>query len=226
MTKRFFTSDQHIRHSFVSALRLEALLEAGHQGHHPYPRPVTRENMTDAMAEEVARIQAEKWDAVVGPEDTVFVLGDIAINPKRDRAFEWFRERPGKKHLIAGNHDEVHPMHSKALQAQQDWNWHGTFATINSWARLKIEGRTVLMSHFPYNGEGSRTIPDRNVEYRLRDNGFPLLHGHTHALHKAHTSALGSPMFHVGVDAWELGLVPESTIVEWLDYLPPQPQGT
>lgn len=213
MTKRFFTSDQHIGHRLVSGLRL-------------LPEGTPREDVTDETIREHSRIQAENWDRVVGPDDTVFVLGDIAINPKRDGAWEWFRERPGKKHLIAGNHDEVHPMHSKALQAQQDWQWHGTFATINAWARLKINGRTVLMSHFPYDGEGTRTIEDRNVEYRLKDMGFPLLHGHTHAAHKAHTSALGSPMFHVGVDAWGLELVPESTIVEWLDYLPPQPQGT
>lgn len=196
MTKRFFTSDQHIGHTFV----------AGTRG---FDDPVEHD-----------RWQAEKWDAVVGPDDTVFVLGDISINPKRDGAWEWFRSRPGKKHLIAGNHDEVHPMHSKALQAQQDRNWTDTFATINAWARLKIQGRTLLLSHFPYQGEGARDMEDRNVEYRLRDNGFPLLHGHTHDKVVYHTSENGSPQMHVGVDAWNGELVPESTIVEWLEYLP------
>jgi len=202
MTKRFFTSDQHIGHKFV----------AGTRG---FADPAEHD-----------RVLAEKWDAVVGPDDTVFVLGDISINPKRDGAWDWFRVRPGKKHLIAGNHDEVHAMHSKALQAQQDPRWTETFATINTWARLKVQGRTLLMSHHPYDGEGSRDIEDRNVEYRLKDSGFPLLHGHTHAKHRVHTSALGSPQFHVGVDAWDFELVPEATIVEWLEFLPPSPQGT
>lgn len=201
MTKRFFTSDQHIGHKLVSATRGFGTLEA-----------------PDTSAHDAAL--AENWDRVVGPDDTVFVLGDISINPKRDGAFEWFRERPGKKHLIAGNHDAVHSMHSKALQAQQDPQWTETFATINSWVRLKMLGRTVLLSHFPYEGEGIRDIADRNPEYRMKDAGLPLLHGHTHAKHQAHTSRAGTPMLHVGLDAWGLELVPESTVVEWLEYLP------
>lgn len=217
MTKRFFTSDQHIGHELVSVLRMHPELPLTNG--RPDLDAFGKVNVRRAV-EEHSRVQAENWDRVVGPDDTVFVLGDISINPKRDGAWNWFRERPGKKHLIAGNHDEVHSMHSKALQAQQDFNWTMTFATINSWARLKMLGRTVLLSHFPYEGEGSRDIEDRNSEYRLKDAGFPLLHGHTHAKHQAHTSASGSPMFHVGVDAWNLELVPESTIIEWLEYLP------
>src|SRR5690349_9465413 len=133
MTKRFFTSDQHIGHELVSVLRMHPDLPLNGSGRPDMValgKPAVRRAVEDH-----ARILAEKWDAVVGPDDTVFVLGDISINPKRDGAFEWFRERPGKKHLIFGNHDESHPMHSKALQAQQDWNWHGTFATMNAWAR-------------------------------------------------------------------------------------------
>lgn len=163
---------------------------------------------------------AENWDRVVGHDDTVFVLGDISINPKRDKAFEWIQARPGRKHLIAGNHDEVHPMHSKALQAQMSAPWRDTFLTMNPWLRLKMQGRTVLLSHFPYEGEGSRDIEDRNVEYRLKDAGLPLLHGHTHHTHTAHQSSSGTHMLHVGVDAWGMNLVPEATVLEWLTYLP------
>lgn len=212
MTRRWFTSDQHIGHKLVAEIR-------GFYHEHPQAGEFGVPGRVPDT-EEHDRVLAEKWDKVVSPDDTVFVLGDISINPKRDNAFEWFQERPGKKHLIAGNHDSVHPMHSKALQAQQDPQWRDTFVTINSWVRLKMLGRTVLLSHFPYDGEGSRDIEDRNTEYRLKDSGFPLLHGHTHAKHQAHASALGSPMLHVGVDAWGLDLVPESTVIEWLEYLP------
>ncbi len=201
MTKRFFTSDQHIGHKFVASTRgfgdsRETADTAAH----------------DALL-------ADRWDSVVGPDDTVFVLGDISINPKRDGAWDWFRSRPGKKHLVSGNHDDVHPMHSKALQAQQDYNWTITFATINPWVRLKMDGRTVLLSHFPYDGEGSRDIEERNSEYRLKDAGFPLLHGHVHSKLTSTLSQLGSPMLHVGVDAWDFNLVPESVVLEWLSYV-------
>jgi len=198
MSKRFFTSDPHIGHKLV----------AGTRG---FDDPADHD-----------RVLAENWDRVVSPDDVVFVLGDISINPKRDGAFEWFRNRPGKKHLILGNHDEPHPMHSRALQAQQDANWRDTFATMNAWLRLKMQGRTMLLSHFPYEGEGSRDIEDRNTEYRLKDAGFPLLHGHTHDKHTAHVSEAGTHMLHVGLDAWGLNLVPEATVVEWLDWVSPR----
>ena len=195
MSKRFFTSDQHIGHKLVAGIR-------------GFPDPAEHD-----------RVLAENWDRVVGPDDVVFVLGDISINPKRDGAFEWFRNRPGKKHLIFGNHDEAHPMHSRCLQAQQDPNWHETFATMNAWIRLKVQGRTVLLSHFPYEGEGSREIEDRNTEYRLKDSGFALLHGHTHSNLTSSLSEAGTPQLHVGLDAWDLNLVPESMVLEWLSYV-------
>lgn len=196
MSKIWFTSDTHLDHTLV----------ANGRGF---------DNTADHD-----RVLAENWDRVVSPADTVFVLGDIAINFKRAKAHEWFRARPGIKHLISGNHDETHNMHTKSLQAQMKPLWRDTFGTINDWTRLKMLGRTVLLSHFPYDGEGDRNIPDRNVEYRLRDEGLPLLHGHEHAKHAAHTSLKGSPMLHVGLDAWDLNLVPHATVLEWLEYLP------
>ena len=162
---------------------------------------------------------AKNWDKVVSENDTVYVQGDIAINPRKG-AFEWLRERPGRKVLIAGNHDAVAGFHSKAINEQQKPEWAETFVAIRDFAFLKINGHRVALSHYPYDGEGDREMEDRLTEVRLRDEGIPLLHGHTHAHHQAHTSAAGTPMFHVGLDAWNLNLVPETTIAEWLDYLP------
>lgn len=200
MTKRWYSSDFHIGHRLVAGIR----------GFGSVENPDT--DAHDAYL-------AEQWDRVVAPDDTVYVLGDIAINPKRG-AFAWFRERPGKKILIAGNHDEVAGFRSKGLNARMRPEWSDTFAAISDFAFLKIGGRRVALSHYPYEGEGDRDIPDRMSEVRLRDEGLPLLHGHTHARHMAHMSASGTPMFHVGLDAWGLNLVPESSIVEWLDYTP------
>lgn len=223
MTKRLFTTDPHLYHELVSVERMLRRHNAELGPTHPgflRKEDLTPEQIAQMVADH-ARILAENWDRVVGPDDTVYVLGDIAMNPKKG-AFEWFAERPGRPVLIAGNHDEVAGFRSKGLNARIRPEWANTFVTITDFAFLKIGGHRVALSHYPYDGEGDREFEggDRLEEVRLRDLGVPLLHGHTHARHQAHTSKLGTPMFHVGPDAWDMELVPESTIVEWLDYLP------
>lgn len=215
MTKRFFRSDDHIGHKLVSVIRMHP--ELG-------PRPEISELDPALVAQAVkdhARIHAENWDHTVGPDDTVFMLGDIGINPRRDRVFDWIRDRPGKKFLIAGNHDEVAGFHSKALTIRQRPEWAETFAGITDFAFLKLNGKRVALSHYPYDGEGGREFEggDRLTEVRLRDEGVPLLHGHTHAKGQTSVSAKGTPQFHVGADAWNLKPVPEAAVLEWLEWL-------
>lgn len=223
MTKRHFTADPHINHELVSVermLRIQNKLRASFGLPELQKEDLTRKQI-EQMIIDHRMLLAANWDRVVGPDDTVYVLGDIAMNPKKG-AFEWFRERPGKKILIAGNHDEVAGFRSKGLNARMRPEWKETFETITDFAFLKIGGHRVALSHYPYDGEGDREFEggDRLMEVRLRDEGIPLLHGHTHGRHQAHTSRKGTPMFHVGPDAWDLKLVPETTIAEWLDYLP------
>jgi len=45
------------------------------------------------------------WNAVVGPEDTVWHLGDFAVEASRERCAAVFSELHGVKHLVRGNHD-------------------------------------------------------------------------------------------------------------------------
>lgn len=45
------------------------------------------------------------WNAVVGPEDTVWHLGDFAVEASRARCAEVFSRLHGLKHLVRGNHD-------------------------------------------------------------------------------------------------------------------------
>lgn len=223
MTQRLYTTDPHINHELVSVermLRRKNKLRA-ELGMAPIPKEALTPEEIAEMIVQHRELLAANWDRAVGRDDTVYVLGDIAMNPNKG-AFEWFRERPGKKILIAGNHDEVAGFRSKGLNARMRPEWADTFATITDFAFLKIGGHRVALSHYPYDGEGDREFEggDRMPEVRLRDVGIPLLHGHTHGRHQAHTSELGTPMFHVGPDAWDMELVPESTIVEWLEYLP------
>ncbi|MDP4021746.1 metallophosphoesterase [Methylobacterium sp. NEAU 140] len=45
------------------------------------------------------------WNAVVGPDDTVWHLGDFAAGASRPRCAEIFSALNGRKFLVRGNHD-------------------------------------------------------------------------------------------------------------------------
>lgn len=205
MTQRFFTSDLHIRHDLV-------VRERGFVQNHPQMGEFgLNDEVVDHGAYEAAL--AEKWDSRVRKDDEVHILGDLAMNPNKG-AFEWLKARPGIIHLYSGNHDATHPMHSSARRALQEWMSLGIFATIQSQGSVKIDGQRVLISHFPYQGEGGRDMEDRHTEWRFRNEGLPLLHGHEH---KANVLEADVPnQFHVGLDSWDLELVHELSIGDWL----------
>lgn len=46
----------------------------------------------------------ENWFKMIGPRDKVFVLGDVA---KTLKGLAYFKDLPGYKHLVLGNHDNL-----------------------------------------------------------------------------------------------------------------------
>jgi calcineurin-like phosphoesterase family protein len=208
MSDVWYTSDLHIGHRLVAGKRAfwDENNVTGDVGH-GYDDP-TYEAAPDP--EEHDRTLAQNWDAVVKPDDQVWILGDISVSGKQ-HALDWIEQRPGIKHLVAGNHDPIHPQFRTAQKLLPHWNKY--FETIQPFARRKIEGISFLLSHYPYMswGDGPDRGPARDEQYRLPDLGMPLLHGHTHGTEREHGS-----MFHVGLDAWDLQLVPQSTIQEWI----------
>lgn len=212
MTNTFFTSDLHIGHKKVAGIRgfwdEDVVLDVMHGG------ILVPEAQPDAG--EHARELARNWDAVVRPGDTVWVLGDISINGGQ-HALDWIEARPGIKRLIAGNHDPVHEQFRTAPKLLR--HWMNYFESVQSSARLRFGDQSYLLSHFPYLswGEGPERggmEAARDVQWRLPDLGMPLLHGHTHGKERAHGHS-----YHVGVDAHDLQLVPQSTIFDWLTSL-------
>lgn len=204
----FYTSDLHIGHKLVSGLRgfwdEDNMTPTGRFKHGEEIIDVAQDtNSHDAWL-------AAIWDSTVRSQDQVYILGDISINGGQ-HALDWIGERPGIKHLIAGNHDPVHPMDRRAAQRLPLWSQY--FETIQPFMRRKLEGRNFLLSHFPYWswGDGPGRPEARYEQYRLPDLGLPLLHGHTHGTEREHGN-----MLHVGVDAWEGQLVPQQTVHEWL----------
>ena len=145
----WFTSDTHFRHAMVAQIR------------------------GFSSAEEHDEAVIGRWNEAVKAADTVWHLGDVGM---RSGFLPLVGRLNGTIHLIAGNHDAAWPGHRDAYKHQREWLEH--FASVQAFARRKIGGHQVLLSHFPY--EGDHTAEDRCGQYRLRDEGLWLLHGHTH----------------------------------------------
>jgi calcineurin-like phosphoesterase family protein len=180
----FFTSDLHLGHRKA----------AEHRGfEHPHEH--------DAVI-------CENWHATVKADDDVWVLGDLAASSPI-YALGVLGALPGRKHLISGNHDKTHPMFRDAhkhLRAYME-----VFESVASAGRRRINGREVLLSHFPYRRDRGEA---RHLQWRLRDEGAWLLHGHTHG---AETISPLIREVHVGVDAWQMTPVALETVGALID---------
>jgi calcineurin-like phosphoesterase family protein len=147
------------------------------------------------------------WNRVVGPKDMVFLAGD-AVMGARKLNLQLFKRMNGTKLLISGNHDDCWPGHSSSwtkLAMYQE-----VFAYIQPFLKLTIDGQMVMVSHFPYIAD--HTDPPRYNQFRLRNTGAWLLHGHTHSAERR-TSARE---IHVGADAWGLTPVAEYRITQMM----------
>jgi len=201
MGRVWFTSDLHLKHAKVAELR--------------------GFNSTEEHDQAIV----DNWRSVVNPkaDDQVWVLGDIAASAP-GYALDVIHSLPGTKHLILGNHDAAHPMHRNAHHKLRQYLW--AFESVAMAARRRIEGEEVLLSHFPYRRDRHEA---RHSQWRLRDEGLPLLHGHTHGEERLtlEGSTVDNPFgwllggkptveFHVGLDAWDMQLVPLETVANAL----------
>lgn len=180
-----FTADLHLRHPAVARLR-----------------------GFDTAEEHDERVLAN-LESDLSSGDRLFILGDLSkgSGAPEDQALgmlEVLRLLTGVElHLIAGNHDSASPHRSKWFQAAAAM--HPTFSSVSSAGTLKIAGTRAMLSHYPYDGDHSEV--DRHTQLRLRDEGVPVIHGHTHAPSALSHSAKGTPQVCVSLDAWNLHAV-------------------
>lgn len=190
MTRTFLTSDLHLGHQKVAHLR----------------------GFEDMYDHDIAI--GLNWRDVVGPGDTVWVLGDLCGTDKQtEYALETIATFPGVKHLITGNHDAVWPARRQAHRWQR--RYLEVFESVQPFAIKKINGIRYPMSHFPITGDHTE-IP-RHMQWRLKDTGIPIIHGHTHSQLKTSRSTTGTLQIHVGLDAWNLKPAPEIEVIRLLE---------
>lgn len=216
MSNVFYTSDIHIGHTTIAKIRCQQFNIDLYDAR-------TEDNEFDEWEQAVTDWHdgwlANIWDATLGAGDVLWLLGDISSGTKSAQlgALDWVNERidhtGAEIHLIAGNHDDVHPMHRDSYKWQPVY-LH-TFKTVQAYARRRIpydhEGHAdAFLSHFPYHGDHGK---ERYVQYRLPDMGREfIIHGHTHSQKK-----FSGRQLHVGVDAWRGQLVPHTDIVAYVN---------
>lgn len=208
----YFTSDLHINHRLVAGIR----------GFWEGPGEPGPDSIPDVDSHSGAIVKA--W-SVVKPDDIVWVLGDVCVSEKWwPGALKLIADfLPGRKRLVCGNHDPVSSIHREAWRHQRAAL--EVFETVQDFAKIRLLGKTVLLSHYPYSGVGSEglrnedgtQLEERYTEFRLTDCGTPLIHGHTHGKEKLHFSEAGTPQIHVGLDAWNMKLVSQHEVERLLD---------
>lgn len=102
----------------------------------------------------------ERWNGVVKPTDTVWVLGDFTFHPMA-RALPIFHRLNGTKHLIEGNHDN--------RKGRQGLPWASS-AKMAEWKHPNglLGSPRLVMCHYPL------------LTWRNAHHGMWMLHGHCH----------------------------------------------
>ena len=106
--------------------------------------------MNEAMVKE--------WNDLIAPEDTVYILGDVAFMSGSDAGRTVMRLN-GTKILVEGNHDR------KTLQ---DVTFRNAFAEVHKYLDVNYNGTKVVMFHYPI------------AEWDQMHRGAVHLHGHLH----------------------------------------------
>lgn len=153
MSKVFFHSDWHFNHEFVAETR----------------------GFSSAAEHDEALIECINY--VVTKRDHLWILGDLFMGSVSN-GLDKIRRVNGIKHLVLGNHDPAHPIHRRSIPHTR--RFLDVFESVSLHEQTRLPGgRKVLLSHFPYEGDHADR-PDRYRQWRLRDEGDWLIHGHVH----------------------------------------------
>lgn len=148
----FFTADTHFGHAGALGL---------------YKRP-----FASIAAMNAAMI--ERWNETVGPDDTVWHLGDFALRTSPEDATVLLRSLHGHKRLITGNNDPT------SIAALPEWD------SVAAYAEVVVDDTRLVLCHYAF-----RT-------WNGMAKGAVNLHGHSHGRLKPLPR-----QFDVGVDVWD-----------------------
>lgn len=222
---KYFTSDLHLHHPFVAALRGYTKPEYAH---------LTPDELRDhakRSRESLATMvdwQQHDMDVIghinelVGERDELYVLGDLSTGGTRSlmgalEQLDRLRVPRWRRHLILGNHDLDQSMNM--CRRMMD-----TFSSVCVKGATVIDGYNILLSHFQFrhhfeqptpSGLSTNACDPKYAKYAFVDDchgNSLLLHGHTHA--KERFEFDNPRELNVGVDAWNMRPVSEEQVIE------------
>lgn len=142
--------------------------------------------------EEMNEAIISRFNAKVGPEDTVYILGDLMLGDK-DAGESCLARLNGKKIIILGNHDT-----NSRIEVYKKYAEEVVYA-----ATLKYKKRVFYLSHYPTLTGNLDDTPGHCVLN---------LHGHTHQT--SNYTDNYSFMYHVGVDSHDCYPVHIDDVIE------------
>jgi calcineurin-like phosphoesterase family protein len=167
----FFTADTHFGHEAIIGML-----------HRPF-----------GSVEEMDEAMIANWNAVVGPKDDVWHLGDFAYRAHPASIMQLYRRLNGRKRLIIGNHDKKPTLALPWMEPPA----HRAFPRLEDGARVVLDhyaGRTWMGAH----------------------HGVVQLFGHSHGRMPGNSQSLD-----VGVDCWDFRPAAWDEIQVRLATLPP-----
>lgn len=171
MSNVFFTADTHFGHARIIELC----------------------NRPFGSVEEMDETMIARWNAVVGPKDTVWHLGDFCLKGAGAEAAAYRACLNGTINLIWGNHDRP-----AIRQAAGWWGPGGSrFA-----AEISVDGWDLTLCHYAlrvWNGS------------HKRDARSLMLYGHSHGMLAPQHHSLD-----VGVDCWNFTPITLEQIIDRL----------
>ena len=144
--------------------------------------------------DEMNKAIISRFNSVVKPEDTVYILGDVMMGSENDDGLKLLSALNGNKIIILGNHDT-----DRRIKAYESLNIPVYFAY-----RLKYKGYSFYLSHFP---TLTSNVDDKGLK-RCTINLF----GHTHQTNNFFENF--DIMYHVGVDSHNCYPIELDTIIE------------
>jgi len=206
----FLTSDTHFGHANIIKLSNRPFRDVQHMN----------------------EMLIKNWNSVVGPEDHVYHLGDVALGTFED-SIKCLGRLNGIKHLVTGNHDRMF-IDPDVKNIERATKYKERFLPQYAEYFKYIEEGTFDSEGFPTGAAELLLIPEIKVnvstgensyssvlrmshfpytgdshdkprydKIRPKDDGKVLLHGHTHQTNVVTRSAKGTLQVHVGVDSWD-----------------------
>ena len=170
----FFTSDLHFFHDRIIQLV-----------HRPFQ-----------SGEEMNRALIDNWNRRVGPQDEVYILGDVTMKGTV-YATQALEQLQGIKYLVRGNHDQF--VDAAKFETARFFQW------VRDYADITVGETRFILSHYPF------------LEWNGFYRGTIHLHGHqhNHSGYNFQNQQQGLRRYDVGVDANYMTPVSAQEIAEF-----------